>query len=29
MGDRTSHEIETLTIRIAIRLQRWGGRKLD
>jgi hypothetical protein len=28
MGDRTSHEIETLTIRIPIRLQRRGGRKL-
>ena len=28
MRDRTSHEIETLTIRIPIRLQRCGGRKL-
>jgi hypothetical protein len=28
MNDRTSHEIETLTIRIPIRLQRRGGRKL-
>ena len=28
MGDRTSHEFETLTIRIPIRLQRRGGRKL-
>ena len=28
MGDRTSHELETLTIRIPIRLQRRGGRKL-
>jgi hypothetical protein len=28
MGDRTSHEIETLTIRIPIGLQRRGGRKL-
>jgi hypothetical protein len=28
MSDRTSHEIEMLTIRIPIRLQRWGGRKL-
>jgi hypothetical protein len=28
MGDRTSHEIETLTIRIPIRFQRRGGRKL-
>jgi hypothetical protein len=28
MSDRTSHEIETLTIRIPIRLQRRGGRKL-
>jgi hypothetical protein len=28
MGDRTSREIETLTIRIPIRLQRRGGRKL-
>jgi hypothetical protein len=28
MGDRTSHEIETLTIRIPMRLQRRGGRKL-
>ena len=28
MGDRTSHEIETLTIRIPVRLQRHGGRKL-
>jgi hypothetical protein len=28
MGDRTSHEIETLTIRIPVRLQRRGGRKL-
>ena len=28
MGDRTSHEIETLTIRIPFRLQRRGGRKL-
>jgi hypothetical protein len=28
MSDRTSHEIETLTIRIPIRLQCRGGRKL-
>ena len=28
MSDRTSHEIDTLTIRIPIRLQRRGGRKL-
>ena len=28
MSDRTSREIETLTIRIPIRLQRRGGRKL-
>jgi hypothetical protein len=28
MSDRTSHEIETLTIRIPMRLQRRGGRKL-
>jgi hypothetical protein len=28
MGDRTGHEIETLTIRIPMRLQRRGGRKL-
>ena len=28
MGERTSHEIETLTIRIPIRLRRRGGRKL-
>ena len=28
MGDRTSHEIETLTIRIPIRLRRRGGRKM-
>jgi hypothetical protein len=28
MSDRTSHEIETLTIRIPIRLQHRGGRKL-
>jgi hypothetical protein len=28
MGNRTSHEIETLTIRVPIRLQRRGGRKL-
>jgi hypothetical protein len=28
MSDRTSNEIETLTIRIPIRLQRRGGRKL-
>jgi hypothetical protein len=28
VGDRTSHEIETLTIRIPMRLQRRGGRKL-
>jgi hypothetical protein len=28
MTERTSHEIETLTIRIPIRLQRRGGRKL-
>jgi hypothetical protein len=28
MGDRTSHEIEALTIRIPVRLQRRGGRKL-
>jgi len=26
--ERTSHEVETLTIRIPIRLQRRGGRKL-
>src|ERR687892_2001771 len=29
MGDRTSHEIETLTIRIPMRLQRRGGPKAD
>jgi hypothetical protein len=28
MGDRTNHEFETLTIRIPMRLQRRGGRKL-
>ena len=28
MSDRRSHEIETLTIRIPLRLQRRGGRKL-
>ena len=28
MSDRTSHEIETLTIRFPMRLQRRGGRKL-
>jgi hypothetical protein len=28
MSDRTSQEIETLTIRIPMRLQRRGGRKL-
>jgi hypothetical protein len=28
MNDHTSHEIETLTIRIPMRLQRRGGRKL-
>ena len=28
MSERTSHEIETLTIRIPMRLQRRGGRKL-
>jgi hypothetical protein len=28
MSDRTSHEVETLTIRIPIRLQWRGGRKL-
>ena len=28
MSHRPSHEIETLTIRIPIRLQRRGGRKL-
>jgi hypothetical protein len=28
MSDRPSHEIETLTIRIPMRLQRRGGRKL-
>jgi hypothetical protein len=28
MSDRTSHEVETLTIRIPMRLQRRGGRKL-
>ncbi len=28
MTERTSHDIETLTIRIPIRLQRRGGRKL-
>jgi hypothetical protein len=28
MSNRTSHEIETLTVRIPIRLQRRGGRKL-
>jgi hypothetical protein len=28
MGERTSHEIETLTIRIPMRLPRRGGRKL-
>src|ERR671919_1797962 len=28
MSARTSHEIETLTIRIPMRLQRRGGRKL-
>jgi hypothetical protein len=28
MSNRTSHEIETLTIRIPMRLERRGGRKL-
>jgi hypothetical protein len=28
MTERTSHQVETLTIRIPIRLQRRGGRKL-
>jgi hypothetical protein len=28
MTERTSHEVETLTIRIPIRLKRRGGRKL-
>jgi hypothetical protein len=28
MSDRTSHAIETLTIRIPVRLQRRSGRKL-
>jgi len=28
MSDRTSHEIETLTVRIPMRLQRRSGRKL-
>src|SRR5919106_143867 len=28
MAERTSHDVETLTIRIPIRLQRRGGRKL-
>jgi hypothetical protein len=28
MTERTSHEVETLTIRIPMRLQRRGGRKL-
>ena len=28
MIERASHEVETLTIRIPIRLQRCGGRKL-
>jgi hypothetical protein len=28
MSDRTSHEVDTLTIRIPMRLQRRGGRKL-
>jgi hypothetical protein len=28
MTERASHEVETLTIRIPIRLQRRGGRKL-
>jgi hypothetical protein len=28
MSDRPNHEIETLTIRIPMRLQRRGGRKL-
>jgi hypothetical protein len=28
MTERTRHEVETLTIRIPIRLQRRGGRKL-
>ena len=28
MPERTSHEVDTLTIRIPIRLQRRGGRKL-
>jgi hypothetical protein len=28
MTERTSHEVETLTIRIPTRLQRRGGRKL-
>jgi hypothetical protein len=28
MTERTSHEVEALTIRIPIRLQRRGGRKL-
>jgi hypothetical protein len=28
MTERTGHEVETLTIRIPISLQRRGGRKL-
>ena len=28
MTERTNHEVETLTIRIPMRLQRRGGRKL-
>ena len=28
MAERTSHEVETLTIRIPMRLERRGGRKL-
>jgi hypothetical protein len=28
MKDRVRPEVETLTIRIPMRLQRWGGRKL-
>jgi hypothetical protein len=28
MNERTSHKIETLTIRISMRLRRRGGRQL-
>jgi hypothetical protein len=28
MTDRAGRQAETLTIRVPMRLQRWGGRKL-